>query len=192
MKLTGLYFGSFNPIHTGHLMVAQSFYNTGLFSKIIFIVSPQNPFKSYADLLPEQKRLQWVKQAIADNSAFEVSDIEFNLPRPGYTINTINELLQLGIESPAILMGGDNLEGIMKWKSIDELATKVKFFVYSRNEKVEDTIPFEINYHRAPYIDISGTYIREIGSNNKSLKYLVSDAIREEVTKEIMAFGNHE
>lgn len=192
MKLTGLYFGSFNPIHTGHLMVAQSFYNTGFFNKIIFVVSPQNPFKTQTDLLPEQKRLHWVKQAVADNNAFEVSDIEFNLPKPGYTIDTLNTLLQSGIESPAILMGGDNLEGIMKWKNIEELAAKVQFFVYGRNENVNNKIPFEIHYHKAPFIAISGTYIREAGARGASLKYLVSDAILYEVSKEIMAFGNHE
>lgn len=79
---TGLYFGSFNPVHTGHLILAQYMYNTGIFDRIRFVVSPQNPFKISSGLLDETLRLACVQAAISDNPAFEVSDIEFHLPRP--------------------------------------------------------------------------------------------------------------
>lgn len=189
--MTGLYFGSFNPIHAGHLIVAQSFFNTGKFSKIIFIVSPQNPFKSSAELLPQEVRFEWVQKAIADNPNFEVSNIEFDMPKPSYTIDTLNELIKRGIENPAILIGGDNVQGLLKWKLINEIVEKARIFVYQRGEEKTTEMPFEINYIDAPFVHISGTYIRQIAAQGKSLKYLVSDHILQEVENTLTLQKNH-
>src|SRR5690349_14498686 len=106
----GLYFGSFNPIHNGHLIIAQQMFNSGYFDKIRFVVSPQNPFKNDGDLIDEKIRLEIVSLAVAKNSAFEVSNAEFHLPRPSYTIQTLEKMIQEEPENSfSIIIGSDNL-----------------------------------------------------------------------------------
>lgn len=181
MQYTGLFFGSFNPIHMGHLMVAQSFLNTGNFKKIIFVVSPQNPFKSQRDLLPQHKRILWVEKAIAGNDKFEVSDIEFQLPKPNYTVNTVEKLLEEEPDKYAILMGADNLENLTEWKDIDLLSKMVDFFVYQRDAIKVDTTWKNVYLHTAPLIQMSATEIRKMILENKSPRYLLPESIVQDV-----------
>jgi nicotinate-nucleotide adenylyltransferase len=181
MKI-GLFFGSFNPIHTGHLIIANVMaMNTDL-DKVWFIVSPQNPMKPSKGLLHEFDRYDMVKAAIGDNYKFEVSDIEFHLPKPSYTINTLAHLREKhpGQEFRLIL-GEDNLENFTKWKNYDQILLQYGVYVYPR----PGTPPAELRHHPqvtlvdAPSMDISATYIRQCVKSNKSIRYLVPQSVEE-------------
>ena len=177
----GLYFGSFNPIHNGHLAVAQYMLNSGIFDMVRFVVSPQNPFKKQDSLFDETLRLQWVKLAISDNAGFECSDAEFQLSKPSYTIHTVNHFIQQEAEHTfSIIIGSDNIHNIASWHSIEELCEKVDFHVYNRPGTAAEKLPDfgTFHWHNAPLMDISATYIRELLHNNKSIQYLVPDAVR--------------
>lgn len=177
---TGLYFGSFNPIHTGHLIVAQHMLNTGLFDEIRFIVSPQNPFKPATDLMPEELRLSMVKAAISENSKFTVSDVEFGLPKPSYTIQTLNRFREMEADKNySIIMGSDNLRDLHLWKSIEEIAAICSFDVYNRpgSENTICEVRAEIRRHDAPFLDISATHIRNLLNRGKSIRYLVPEVV---------------
>lgn len=176
----GLYFGSFNPIHNGHLAVAQYMINSGVFDAIRFVISPHNPFKNQEDLFDENLRLNWVKRAIADNKYFEYSDVEFHLSKPSYTINTLEYFLQHEAQhSFSIIIGSDNLHNIHSWHRIDELCQKTEFHVYNRPGANIELPNFGVfHLHHAPLIDISATYIRELLRAKKSTQYLLPDAVR--------------
>jgi nicotinate-nucleotide adenylyltransferase len=180
MARIGLYFGSFNPIHTGHLMIAQHMLNEGPFDEIWFVVSPQNPFKEQKDLLPQNLRLDMVKAAVADNPQFRAMDIEFRLPLPSYTIQTVEHLLEKSNNHFSIIMGEDNLERLHEWKDINRLITLIDFHVYRRAETVKQhiTLKADIKVYNTPLIDISATYIRQLLTKKCNTRYLVPDAAR--------------
>jgi nicotinate-nucleotide adenylyltransferase len=178
MKI-GLYFGSFNPIHIGHLSIAQYFINEHYFDKILFIVSPQNPFKDNIDLINGQLRLQMVKESIKDNPYFECSDIEFSLPLPSYTSLTLEALKDdYYNDELTIIMGSDSLVSLPKWHQVDRIL-KNKIVVYKRNELFDNPYPNHSNICviKAPLLSISSTYIRGLLNQNKSIRYLVKDSI---------------
>lgn len=175
-----MYFGSFNPLHNGHLIVAQHMLNSGYFDKIRFVVSPQNPFKKENGMLPEDLRLKLVTDAVADNPGFEVSKVEFGLPKPSYTIETVKHfLIENQQDELAIVMGSDNLEKLHLWKNIDELASLVNFHIYLRrgSEHIQPKVNGNFIYHEAPFLDISATYIREILANGQNARYLLPDKV---------------
>ncbi|MCC7298046.1 MAG: nicotinate-nucleotide adenylyltransferase [Bacteroidia bacterium] len=179
MKI-GLYFGSFNPIHNGHLIIAQHMLNTGLFDTIRFVVSPQNPFKKQEGLMDEKMRFEMVKTSILDNSNFEASDIEFQLPKPSYTIQTLQKLKSDEPENIfSIIMGSDQMKGLHEWKEIDSIKNMVDFHVYQRrgSEKHEPSIKGNFHFHEGPFLDISATYIRELIEQKKSIQYLVPENV---------------
>ncbi len=181
----GLYFGSFNPIHNGHLAVAQYMINSGVFDCIRFVVSPHNPFKSQDALFDENLRLNWVKLAISDNNSFECCDAEFHLPKPSYTINTLEYFLQQEPQhSFSIIIGSDNLHNIETWQQIETLCEKAAFHVYNR-PGADIKLPSFGNFHlhHAPLIDISATYIRELLREKKSTQYLLPDVVRLDIEK---------
>ncbi len=179
MKI-GLFFGSFNPIHVGHLIIANTMATSTDLQQVWFIVSPQNPFKKNNSLLHEFDRYTMVERAIADNHRLKVSDVEFNLPKPSYTIDTLTILADKFPEHEFVLiMGEDNLVQFANWKNFEKILEFYKIYVYPR----PDTAPHNFEKHRsvkfveAPLLDISATYIRKRLQEKKNIKYLVTDAV---------------
>ena len=187
----GLFFGSFNPIHIGHLAIANIMAENTDLSKVWFVVSPQNPLKPSKGLLHEFDRYDMVKAAIADNYKFEVSDVEFHLPKPSYTIYTLAHLREKHPGKEFVLiLGEDNLENFTQWKNHEEIVNQFSLYIYPRptasfgqaRPRVTNS-PLKSHAHvkmiEAPLLDISATYIRQCVSNNKSIRYLVPEAVEQ-------------
>jgi nicotinate-nucleotide adenylyltransferase len=181
----GLYFGSFNPIHHGHLIIAQHLLNETDLEQVWMVISPQNPFKPQKQLLNEYHRLHLVHLAIGDNSKIKASDIEFGLPKPSYTIDTVTYLKEKYPQHNfSIIMGSDGLQNLDKWKNASKLMQENPFYVYRRPG-------FEVIHHpvkkliivEAPLLEISATHIRELIRQQKSIRYLVPDAVIEELKR---------
>ena len=181
MKI-GLFFGSFNPIHTGHLIIANYFAENTDIDKVWFVVSPQNPFKQKSTLLDEKHRLYMVNLAVEDNYKLEASSIEFKLPQPSYTINTLTYLKEKHPEHTfVLLMGSDNLPGLSKWKNIELILSDHPVYIYTRRDPESHTAPIKRNFSffKVPLIDISSTFIRESLKNGVSIRYLVPEKVWE-------------
>jgi nicotinate-nucleotide adenylyltransferase len=181
MKI-GLFFGSFNPIHMGHLIIANIMAENTDLKKVWFVVSPQNPFKPSKGLLHEFDRYDMVKAAIADNYKLEVSDVEFQLPRPSYTIHTLTYLLEKHPDKEfRLIIGEDNLEGFTKWKNYQQILEHYGLYVYPR----PGAQPSELKQHPSvkvvdsPLLDISATYIRQCVKEKRSIRYLVPEAVEQ-------------
>lgn len=192
----GLYFGSFNPIHVGHLILAEYILQNSDLNKICFVVSPQNPLKDKAILLDNSVRYELLQLAVKDNPDFVVSDVEFNLPVPSYTVNTLRFLQDKyndGKKEFALIMGEDNLAVFDKWKDYSEILQNFDIYVYPRRQegnfdkcKSEFFLKTYASIHLidAPMIDISSSYIRNCIKNGKSIKYLVTESVREEIERQ--------
>lgn len=184
----GLLFGSFNPIHVGHLIIANVMAENTDLKKVWFVVSPQNPFKPSKGLLHEFDRYDMVKAAIADNYKLEVTDIEFHLPRPSYTIDTLTHLTERNPgKTFRVIIGEDNLVNFEKWKNYGQILDQYGLYVYPRLA-VKDAAGVtnsELKRHpnvkmvEAPLLDISATYIRSCIRDNKSIRYLVPEAVEQ-------------
>ena len=179
----GLYFGSFNPIHVGHLIVASHVANTKLVDQVWFVVSPQNPLKPANSLLNEYKRLNLVHLAIEGDNRFRACDVEFKLPKPSFTIDTLSYLNERYPQHEfSIIMGSDSLLNLHKWKNYDQLIKHCVFFIYDRlGFEAKEGIKGNINYLDAPIVEISSTQIRKNIRENVSNRYLLTDAVRIEV-----------
>lgn len=184
-KRVGLLFGSFNPIHIGHLILAQHMVTHTDLSEVWFVVSPQSPYKVGQQLLPEQDRLALVEAAIANNSQLRASSVEFQLPRPNYTVATLDEL---GRQYPqyqfVLLMGGDNLAGLAGWKDTARIQQEFDIYVYPRpghELPVEADSNPRLRIVTAPLLDISATFIRESLQAGKSIRYLVPEAVEQQI-----------
>jgi nicotinate-nucleotide adenylyltransferase len=186
MKI-GLFFGSFNPIHTGHLIIANYMADYSGLDEIWFVVSPQNPFKESDELLDEQARLNLLNLAIAGDNRFKTSAIEFSLPRPSYTENTLKNLRATYPEhSFTLIIGGDNLKSFHKWKNYEQILDQHEVFVYARVGIIEKPLLAnhpKIKMLEVPLLNISSTYIRETLQAGKSIRYMVPDAVRLEIEK---------
>jgi len=182
MKI-GLFFGSFNPIHTGHLIIANYVLNLMVFEEIWFIVSPQNPFKDNNQLLDEKNRLRLVKKAISGNDRIKVSNIEFKLSRPSYTINTLSYLKEKYPDHEfSIIMGSDSFQQLDKWKSFEEIIANYKILIYCRpGFNVENKLNADTEILNSPLLGISSTGVRELIRNGKSIRYLVPEKVRKEI-----------
>lgn len=181
MKI-GLFFGSFNPIHIGHMIIANVMVSTTDLEKVWFVVSPQNPFKKRKNLLHEFDRLDMVNAAIHDNYDLMSSDIEFNLPKPSYTIDTLTYLIDKHPDYDfRLIIGEDNLNSFPKWKNYEKILDNYGLYVYPRpNSKTSDLINHpNVNLVDAPMIDISATFIRKCVKKNQSIRYLVPDSVEE-------------
>ncbi len=180
MKI-GLFFGSFNPIHIGHLILAQAVLDKAKLDKIWFVVSPQNPFKVKSTLLHEFDRLDMVRAAIDDNPKFEASDIEFNLEKPSYTVDTLAHLISKYPKHVfSLIMGEDNLENLHKWKNAYYILENHDVLVYPRPNAKPHSLENTTKIKRidAPMLDISASYIRNAIQKNQSIKYCVPDEVK--------------
>ena len=181
----GLYFGSFNPIHHGHLIIAQHLLNETDLEQVWMVISPQNPFKPQKQLLNEYHRLHLVHLAIGDNSRIKASDIEFGLPKPSYTIDTITYLKEKYPQHNfSIIMGSDGLQNLDKWKNASKLMQENPFYVYRRPgfEIIQQPVN-KLMIVEAPLLEISATHIRELIRQQKSIRYLVPDAVIDELKR---------
>lgn len=186
MKKTGLYFGSFNPIHNGHLAIAGYMLEYTELDEIWFVVSPHNPLKKKGTLLADHQRLHMVNLAIGDNPGLRASDIEFKLPVPSYTIDTITYLTEKYPKNRfALVMGEDNLYSLHKWKNAQELINKCKIYIYPRPDAKKPMVPqtdqilsvADVRFVKAPLMDISGTFIRQGIRDGKDMSYFVPKAV---------------
>ncbi len=178
----GLFFGSFNPIHTGHLILAHTLIQAADLDKIWFVVSPQNPFKEKSSLLHEFDRYELVDQAIKGDERFAVSDIEFRMPQPSYTVDTVIRLQeQFKSYEFTLLMGEDNLASFHKWKNYEKLLELTEICYYKRSKskpvKAEILASPKVKEVSAAYLEISSTYIRNLIKERKSIKYLVPEVV---------------
>jgi nicotinate-nucleotide adenylyltransferase len=177
----GLFFGSFNPIHTGHLIIASTALNNLPLSQVWFVVSPQNPLKKNQSLLAADKRLLLVQKATEDDSRFLVSDAEFNLPIPSYTIDTLNYFeKQYSEDTFYLIMGSDSFLQLPQWKSYKELSEK-NIIVYQRPDYIipETTLAANITLLKSPLLNISATSIRDLIKGGKNIKYLVPEKVQQ-------------
>ena len=182
----GLFFGSFNPIHMGHMIIANIMAENTDLSKVWFVVSPQNPFKQSKGLLHEFDRYDMVKAAIADNYKLEVTDIEFHLPKPSYTVDTLTVISEKNPQHNfRVLLGEDNLTNFEKWKNHDQILDQYGLYVYPRPNVTKSEILRHGNVKivEAPLLDISATYIRQCIKNNKSVRYLVPEPVEQMIRR---------
>ena len=186
MKI-GLYFGSFNPIHHGHLLIASYILQHTKLKQIWFVVSPQNPLKPAVSLLNEYHRSYLVQLAIEGESNFKVSDIEFKLPKPSYTVDTLTYLQEkYPANEFAVIMGSDSFQNLPKWKNYNWLLQHYPIYIYKRPE--HETIPAYpkakgVHVLNAPLLPISSTAIRKDIKAGRSIRYLVPEAVRIEIER---------
>jgi nicotinate-nucleotide adenylyltransferase len=181
MKI-GLFFGSFNPVHTGHLIIANFMATHTDLSKIWMVVSPQNPLKLKKTLAKDYDRLHLLQLAIGDNTRLVASNVEFSLPRPSYTIDTLTHLKEKYPQHEfALIMGGDNLATLHLWKNYEMLLENHDIYVYQRPNYDLGALATHprVKLLSAPMLEISATYIREQIKEEKSIRYLVPDAVCE-------------
>lgn len=179
MKI-GLFFGSFNPIHIGHLIIANYMAEHTELDKVWLVVSPHNPLKDKAYLINAYDRLEMCKLAIDDYDKINVSDIELHLPSPSYTIDTLTYLKEKHPNTEfCLIMGADNLSNIKKWKNYEILLRDYHIYVYPRNKENTSEFTSLKNVHitDTPIMEISSTFIRKSIKENKSVKFLVPDMV---------------
>lgn len=178
----GLFFGSFNPIHIGHLAIANIMAETADFDQVWFVVSPQSPFKKAKGLAHEFDRYDMVEAAIYNNEKLKVTDIEFNMPKPSYTVDTLAYLSdKYDSHHFSLIIGEDNLKSFQKWKNHEVILKEYGIYVYPRPNSGEAQLKDHSSVHwvKAPLFDISATFIRNLLQLNKSIKYLVPDNVIE-------------
>lgn len=185
MKKTGLFFGSFNPIHIGHLILANYILEHSDMEELWFVVSPQNPFKDKKSLLKDNNRLDMVQLAVKNYPKMRASNVEFSLPKPSYTIDTLTYLHEKYPEiSFSIIMGEDNLESLGKWKNAETLIKNHKIIVYPRifegERKDSDYLKHEnISLIKAPIIELSATEIRNMIKTGKNVRPMLPPEVFE-------------
>jgi nicotinate-nucleotide adenylyltransferase len=188
MKKTGLFFGSFNPIHIGHLVIAEYMVEYTDMQQAWFVVSPQNPLKPAKGLLSENHRIRMVRLAIEYDNRFKASSIEFEMPRPSYTITTLTYLTEKYPQNKfCLIMGADNLATLHKWKNYEQILKGFEIYVYPRKET--SVIPKELQNHssvhitEAPVMELSSTFIRNAIKEKKNIRHmlphLVADYVKE-------------
>ena len=192
-KNIGLFFGSFNPIHNGHLMIANWMAEYTDLDQVWFVVSPLNPFKAGTSLLPDYQRLELVNRAIGDDSRFRASSIEFNLPRPSYTIDTLAHLKEQHPDYQFILiMGSDQLPDFHRWKNPDQLLEQYRLLVYPRpgdggprtadgGRRQELMDHPSVTLVNAPMMEVSSSFIRSAIREGKDVRFFLPPAVWEYV-----------
>ncbi len=189
MKI-GLYFGTFNPIHVGHLIIANYFANETDLDQVWLVVSPHNPLKDKATLLKDFHRLEMVKEAIEDNPKLKASDIEFKLSQPSYTVTTLAHIKEKYPNNEfCLIMGEDSLRSLNKWYNYEVILKNYKIYVYPRavlmseiviNQDNENAIiehPNVIMMQDVPIMKISASHIRKAIKSGKDIRYLVTEPV---------------
>ena len=182
MKI-GLYFGSFNPVHNGHLIIAKHVINNTDLKQVWMVISPQNPLKKSNSLLNKYDRLNMVQSALEGETKIKASTIEFNLPTPSFTIDTLAYLKEKHKQHQfSIIMGSDSFTNIKKWKNYEMIIKNYEIYIYQRTgypiQNIEETI---VNKLEAPLIEISSSAIRKIIKDGKSIRYLVPDVVDQQI-----------
>jgi nicotinate-nucleotide adenylyltransferase len=181
---TVIFGGSFDPIHIGHLSLANEVVNSRLADEVWFMVSPQNPHKEQGRLSDENVRLQMVKLAVEGNDAFKACDFEFDLPRPSYTINTLSALEESFPDREFILLvGADNWEKFDRWHKHDVILSCYKIIVYPRGNSDIPELPFGVTWLSAELHDVSSTQIRALVADGKSISGLVPAKVEEFINR---------
>lgn len=183
---TGIFGGSFNPIHIGHLALANYLCENDYIDELWFLVSPQNPFKQNEKLLDDKTRLRMVNAAVRGYGRFYVSDFEFSLPKPSYTINTLNKLSETYTDRDFyLIIGADNWAAFDRWKSPEEIISKHHVLVYPRlGYDILEMLPQNVRAVDSPLIEVSSTFIRESISQGKDVRYFLHPAVYEIIEKE--------
>lgn len=187
MKRIGIYGGSFNPIHNGHIELARQFIASAALDEVWFVVSPQNPFKVGDNLLDDDKRLEMVRCALAAEPQMKASDVEFHLPRPSYMWNTLQ---QLSSDHPdctfILLIGGDNWSSFPRWYRSEDILSHYSIAIYPRKgeEIDESSLSDNITLVHAKLLDISSTMIRQRLAENKSISGLVPPVVARMIKRE--------
>jgi nicotinate-nucleotide adenylyltransferase len=177
MKI-GLYFGTFNPIHIGHMIIANHMTQFSDLEEVWFVVTPHNPFKKKKTLLADNHRLQLVRIATEDYPKLKASNIEFGLPMPNYTINTLTYLYEKYPDQEFnLIMGEDNLQSFQKWKNYETILQNHDIYVYPRvYESKEKSVLHshsKVHFVDAPIVEISSTFIRKAIKNKKDVRVLL-------------------
>lgn len=178
----GLFFGSFNPIHVGHLILANYMLEFTELERIWFVISPHNPLKEKKTLLNDNHRLQMVRLAIGENTKMKASNIEFKLPQPSFTVNTLAHLADKHPEHEfSLIMGADNLNSFHKWKNYEFILENYTIFVYPRPgaDGGKFKIHPSVNFTEAPLLEISSSFLREAILNKKDVRYYFPPAVWE-------------
>ena len=194
MKHIGLFFGSFNPIHVGHMIVANSMLELTDMDEVWFVVSPQNPLKERKTLLADHHRMQMVRAAIDDNYRMRACDVEFHLPIPSYTVVTLAHLSDKHPDKQfSLIIGGDNLENFRRWRNYEHILENYNLYVYPRpNSAVDDESSAtynELSKHPhvhiidVPAMDISSSYIRRQIAEGHPPRYLLTDPVFKYLTE---------
>jgi nicotinate-nucleotide adenylyltransferase len=176
MTRTGLYFGSFNPVHIGHLAIANYMIEYSDLDQLWFVISPHNPLKEKRSLLEDYHRLELLRLAIDDDDRFRVSDIEFRMPKPSYTIDTLAYLEEKhGNHEFVLIMGADGLKNFRKWKNFEQIEKKYHRLVYPRpGISCEEIYRHpNITLMEAPMMEISSSFIREAIKDGKDIRHFV-------------------
>lgn len=181
MKI-GLYFGTFNPIHVGHMIIANHMAEHSDLEQIWMVVTPHNPLKTKSTLLDDAKRLQLVQLATEDFPKIKASDIEFKLPQPNYTVNTLAHLYDKFPQHEfSLIMGEDNLKSLHKWKNYEVILQNHDVYIYPRISSEAENLEFKnhpkIHLIDAPIVEISSTFIRDSIKNQKNIRPLLSEKV---------------
>ncbi len=184
MKI-GLLFGSFNPVHVGHLIIANFFREFTDIDQVWFVVSPQSPFKIDDKLAAEEDRAEMLRLALSGTEGYRVCDIELNLPRPSYTYRTLQALRQQFPDYEFVLiMGGDNLVSFHKWKQADWIAHEFDIYVYPRPGYNADYVSFpRLRIVHAPLLEISATFIRKAIAEGKHPWFFLHPQVAEYIKR---------
>lgn len=173
---TGIFGGTFNPIHLGHLALANYLCEENWVDELWFLITPQNPFKQEQALLDNHLRMKMVEAAIADYPRFKASDFEFTLPRPSYTVTTLQKLSETYPDREFVLIiGADNWAAFDKWKSPEEILRNHRILVYPRPgyEINPHELPAQVKAVNTPLLEISSTFIRESIASGKDIRYFL-------------------
>ena len=183
----GLYFGSFNPIHMGHLALANYICEFGGIDELWFVVSPCNPFKQQSDLMDDNLRLRLVRLAIEGYHRFKACDVEFSMPRPSYTYNTLQRLRELyPTDEFHLVMGADNFPNFKNWYQGEQMLSENQIIIYPRPgyEINEEALPDTVRIVNAPQFEISSTFIRQALAEGRDVRYFLHPSTWQELRAE--------